>query len=76
MGRHLYDRISGTFIYLMEGRSHIFMFGSVKITFVQDYDWRHIIDLAGHQKPVQKRKLHLREIQCHHKKCAVKVVMA
>jgi hypothetical protein len=49
------------------------MLRTIEVTFVQHDDCRHIIDFAGDQKAVQKRKLHLRKIQRDHKEGAVKV---
>ena len=57
----------------MEGHSHFFMLRTIQVALVQHDCCRYIVHLTGHQKPVQKRKFDLREIQCHDKKGPVKI---
>ena len=49
------------------------MLRTIQVALVENDHRRHIIYLACNQESVQKRKLHLRKVQCNHQKCAVKI---
>ena len=49
----------------MEGIQHFAMRHAVQVNLIEDNGNRDIIDLAGHQNPVQKRQLDFRIIDGH-----------
>lgn len=67
------DRIASALIDAMKISELLRKFFSEYVNLVQGDGGRDAIDLAGHQKPVQKRELDLREKQGHDYESAVQI---